>query len=146
MKTTKISAAVAACSLALLLTPFTYAVDAEERMDRLDANNDGRVTRSEFLDKGDRIFAAIDDDDDGKLTLSELRDWKDRGDKDTSRNNRSRFDRDDDGELSPSERLRQLDANGDDRVTKSEYAAFRKDKFAKLDKNNDDVLKERELD
>ena len=140
MKTTKLSAALAACTLALLLTPSIYAVDGEARIERLDANEDGRVTRSEFADMGDRIFSKIDDDDDGKITLSELREWKNRHDndyKDTARNPRNRYDRDDDGDVSPAERFKMLDANGDDRITKSEFAEARKEKFAKLDKNNE---------
>lgn len=150
MKTTSFSTTLAACCAALMLPSFVFADDAEDRLDRLDNDGNGRVSRAEFVAKGERIFAKIDKDQNGKLTLSELRAWNEkREDKEDDKRPRSgwgRYERDEDNELSPAERLKKLDTNGDDAVSLKEFVEARKDKFKMLDKDDDGSLKESELD
>lgn len=154
MKPNHTSPLVLVCALALLLPAAAVAIDADKKMDRLDRNDDGRISRSEHAARAERNFEKIDKNNDSKVTLAELKDWRDDdndNDKDTKRDSKGRsgkhrIERDFDDDQTPAEKFKVLDANSDDRVTKSEYAAAAKKRFSEIDKNNDGTISGSELE
>ena len=95
------------------------------RFDRLDLNDDGFLSRSEWTGD-DRVFERLDRNNDGRLSLNELR----------SRD----FDR---GDLLD-ERFRESDLNRDGRLSLSEWWG-RDEAFERLDRNNDGYLSRTEV-
>ncbi|HEY9422205.1 MAG TPA: signal transduction protein, partial [Thermoanaerobaculia bacterium] len=93
----------------------------EDEFDRLDRNDDGRISLSEWPGDRDR-FARLDRNDDGFLSRDELR----QGDPGTG----DEFDR--------------LDVNRDGRISLSEWPGDR-DRFSRLDRNDDGFLSRDEL-
>ena len=63
-----------ACALAFSMTP-ALADDYEGKKDRmfekLDADDDGNITKAEFLSEAEEKFAKIDADGDGTVTKAE---------------------------------------------------------------------------
>lgn len=97
-------------------------VDREDRFDYLDANNDGRVERSEWHSSMD-AFRWLDRNKDGVLSRREVL-----GDETTQ----------------PSDQFRALDSNGDGRVTRNEWQWSRQS-FDRYDRNGDGILSRAEL-
>lgn len=95
------------------------------RFDRLDRNDDGYLSRSEWTGD-DRVFERLDSNNDGRLSLVELR-------------NRD-FDR---GDLLD-ERFRESDVNRDGRLSMAEWWG-RDEAFERLDRNNDGYLSREEV-
>lgn len=95
----------------------------------MDLNGDARVTRAELGVAETRMFGAADSDKDGVLTLIELADWSLiwLGDQSAVP---GRFD---------------FDRDGDDKVSKAEFAAELDRRFAGFDANKDGVLERFEL-
>jgi Ca2+-binding EF-hand superfamily protein len=99
-------------------------MDLEDRFEYLDANNDGRVERSEWHSSMD-AFRWLDRNKDGVLSRREVV-----GEESTRR-----------GE---SDQFRNLDANGDGRIARDEWQWSRRS-FDRYDRNNDGVLSRAEL-
>ncbi len=95
--------------------------DREDRFDYLDANNNGRVERSEWHASRD-AFDWLDRNNDGVLSRAEVL-----GD-----------------EVGQSDLFRGLDANNDDVITTDEWQWSRRS-FARQDQNGDGQLTRREL-
>jgi hypothetical protein len=146
MNSLKSSSLLFACSLALCATP-AFAIEAEKKLDRLDRNDDGRISRSEHADRAERIFAKMDADGNNVVTLAELKEWKDddHDDKDDVKR-KNRHKRAFASDQSPTDKFRALDQNGDGRLTAAEHADACKKRFEKIDKNNDGTLTESELE
>jgi Ca2+-binding EF-hand superfamily protein len=106
------------------------APDLDAIFTRFDTNGDGVLTRDEFP-RPER-FDALDADKDGKITREELRNGIAGGLKKPG---------DRAGQQMLAARLKQLDTDGDGRISKAEFEAA----FARLDKNGDGYLTEDEL-
>jgi len=97
-------------------------MDLEDRFEYLDANNDGRIERSEWHSSPD-AFRWLDRDRDGVLSRREVR-----GDESTRQ----------------SDQFRDLDVNSDGRVTRDEWQWSRRS-FDRYDRNGDGILSRAEM-
>lgn len=99
--------------------------DAEERWKKLDQDNDGRISRSEWQ-RNEQAFDRLDADKDGFVTKEELRSaarefrGKRRG------------------------RLQEMDADADGNISRSEWKG-KEEIFNRWDANNDGMLTRDEL-
>jgi Ca2+-binding EF-hand superfamily protein len=96
--------------------------DLEDRFEYLDANNDGRIERSEWHSSLD-TFRWLDRNQDGVLSRREVA-----GNESTRQ----------------SDQFRNIDVNGDGRVTRDEWQWSRRS-FDRYDRNGDGVLSRAEL-
>lgn len=94
-----------------------------------DENNDGNITREEFLARPIAMFEQLDANDDGVISAAER---PQRGERGERRADRPNPDADGDGAFSRAEfaamgaaRFERLDANDDGRVTQEEAQAAR---------------------
>jgi hypothetical protein len=90
-------------------------------LERADANNDGNVTRDEFLARPTQMFDRLDANDDGVISTAERPQRRERADGEQ----RQRPER-----VNP-------DANGDNQISRSEFAAMSSGMFERLDANSD---------
>jgi len=88
------------------------------RMKRMDADNDGKISRAEWKGKPE-AFARLDKNSDGFITRDELAESR-RG------------------------RLAEMDTNNDGKISRAEWKG-KPGAFSKLDANNDGELSEDEL-
>lgn len=135
------------------------------KMEKIDQNNDGQISRSEWRGSAED-FNRVDDDGNGFLTAVEIREYRFEQ-MDVNRDNRitrsewrgreSAFDALDlnrNGVLKPSEYLNpaqtgfgtfaSLDANRDGKISRSEWAGSTAE-FNRLDRGGDQVLTEQEF-
>ena len=99
--------------------------EAEERWKKLDQDNDGRISRSEWQ-RNEQAFDRMDADKDGFLTKEELR-LAVREFRGKHRNG-----------------LREMDADADGNISRSEWKG-KEETFKRLDTNNDGLLSRDEL-
>jgi Ca2+-binding EF-hand superfamily protein len=99
-------------------------VDREDRFDYLDANNNGRIERSEWHSSADS-FRWLDRNRDGVLSRAEVVG-------------------DDAQQTRTTDQFASLDANRDNRITPEEWQWSRRS-FDRYDRNNDNVVSREEL-
>lgn len=100
---------------------------------RADANNDGAITREEFLARPTQMFARLDTNNDGVISADERPQRRERPEGErTERRERPNFDANNDRQISRAEwdqmgasMFQRLDANSDGRVTQEEAQAAR---------------------
>jgi Ca2+-binding EF-hand superfamily protein len=97
----------------------------EQRWKKLDQDNDGKISRSEWQ-RNEQAFDRMDADKDGFLTKEEMRSAA-RGFREKHRN-----------------RLQEMDADADGNISRSEWKG-KEDIFNRLDANNDGLLSREEL-
>lgn len=133
---------------ALLLLPVAATLHANERghghhghgLERMDTDNDGRISRAEF-DAGEKRkldFAAVDANKDGYLVRSELRAYHDKLRPQREAERAKRFD----------EQFAAADLNRDgklSRVEVDEKMPRMQERFAWIDENRDGFLSRAEL-
>jgi Ca2+-binding EF-hand superfamily protein len=97
--------------------------DEEDSFERMDTNDDGKISRSEWTGTTSR-FNQLDDNSDGYLSRTE---FSDRNDEDDWAARFDRLDRNDDGYISRTEwngtslAFTRLDDNLDNRLSREEY-------------------------
>lgn len=106
-------------------TPPGRDVQRGQRLQALDTDHDGRVSRAEFLAAADARFAAADSNHDGRLGPQELLDAPDRAAR------RERL---------AARLVARLDSDHDGRVSREEYLAAARERFARRDRNGDGEL------
>jgi Ca2+-binding EF-hand superfamily protein len=87
---------------------------------RADTDNDGAISRAEYMAQSDQRFARLDANGDGQLSGDEL----------AGRGGR---------------RMADADTNKDGKISKAEFAAQAADRFAKLDVNKDGKISRDEM-
>lgn len=117
---------IAAC-VAVATPAFAFAATGEdkgnrvqERFERVDRNDDGKITRDEAGLAASEMFKRLDTDGDGTVTMAEIGDGK-RG-----KHGERRFER--------------ADADSDGKVTESEFEQVRLHWFERVDSNGDDAI------
>jgi len=132
MKSHKIIPLVA-CGLALALPAFANT-DASSKFKKLDADGDGRISRSEFVaGKHDKIQRAdtnkdgVVTPDEAAVTKPEKKHWWSSSDK-------------------PPGQMNKADVNNDGQVTQAEASAAAEAAFDKIDTNADGFISAGELE
>jgi len=110
--------------------PEKRAQHVEHRFDKLDANHDGVVTLNEYVAAATAKFKELDVAGNGRVTAEELA------------NSPKAHER---AEHVAERIAKRLDTNGDGTVSKDEFLAAAKTRFAKLDKNGDGFLSADEI-
>jgi len=127
------SCAIAACSLSL--AALAGGPDCKQRMTGVDAEGvSGQLTASDHAAHANKRFEAMDVDRSGRLTAAEI---------DASHGAESMVWAK--RAISSSEKIRQLDSDGDGTLTRAEYAAGSQAMFRKLDANSDGTLSPAEM-
>ena len=103
---------------------------AQRRFDKLDANHDGVVTASEYVAAAVARFKEMDVSGTGRLTADEIA------------NSPQAHER---AERIAAHIAKHLDTNGDGLVSKDEFLAAARQRFAKLDRNGDGFLSADEI-
>lgn len=116
-----IFAAAAGCA-ALSMTALAPAAHAQRALEGADANNDGVITRAEFIAHRNSNFDRMDRNNDGVITANEFGRLRA-----ASRRIGEQLDR----------VIRAADANHDGRVTRAEFAHAPTTMFDLADANND---------
>jgi len=97
----------------------------QQRLTALDTNHDGNISRAEFEAGAQARFAAADTNHDGVLSTAEM------ADSPRVLEHNQEF-----AQL----KLKAMDTNGDGLVSRDEYLAEAKQRFAQMDRNGDGVL------
>lgn len=98
-----------------------------------DANNDGNITRDEFLARPIQMFDRLDANHDGVISAAERPQRPERGDDDGPRRGRGA----DDGPGHDRGDRPNPDADGNGTISRAEFTAMGAGMFAHLDANND---------
>jgi Ca2+-binding EF-hand superfamily protein len=101
------------------------ATFGQKRFDKLDTNHDGVISKDEFLAEAAARFAQFDTAGNGKVTAAEIEGAPKTQDR--AVRIADRF-------------VKRMDTNGDGVVTRDEFVAAAKARFARLDKNADGYL------
>jgi hypothetical protein len=135
MKLTQTHSGILACGLSLFVLPIAFANDPEKKLDKLDTNRDGQISRAEHAAGAQRMFSEMDTSRDGVVTATEMDAsiHAKHGDK-----NRD--------EMSAREKIRMIDQNSDGRLTAAEHSTGSDQMFDKMDTNKDGPLTKDELE
>ena len=104
----------------------------EHLWNKLDANQDGKITREELDTDVSTLFAAVDADQDGKVTQDEAAQFFAAKHQEM----KQKF----------AERLKAADKNQDGQWSQDELSEMPARRFAKLDQNGDGLVSQAELD
>lgn len=139
--TTRTLPLLLACTAALFASTAAFANSPDNKLDKLDTNDDGQVSRAEHTAGIQQMFSKLDADNDGVVTASEVDAWK------ATPHNGSVHD-----DMKPAthdrlghEKFQKLDKNGDGRVTLEEASSGCDAMFDKADTNHDGTLSREEL-
>jgi Ca2+-binding EF-hand superfamily protein len=127
---------VIACGLALCALPSAFAgPDADKHFKMMDTNGDGKISRAEHAAGAKQMFAQCDANHDGVVTAAEMdAAMAARGEKLAA------------GDKTSAEKIKEIDQNGDGKLTVAEHEAGTETMFNKMDKNGDGFLSKAECD
>ena len=127
---------VVACSLAFVALPAGLAgPDTDKHFKMMDTNGDGKITRAEHAAGAKQMFSECDANKDGVVTAAEMEAANIAKGEKIAKNDKS-----------VAEKIREIDQNGDGRLTTAEHEAGSEKMFAKMDTNGDGSLSKQECD
>ncbi len=103
---------------------------AQKRLDKLDSNHDGVVTRDEYLAAATTMYQQFDVQHNGKVTAREIAASPQAQERVAHATERT---------------LKRLDTNADGVVSRAEYLAAAQKRFSRMDKNGDGYIESDEL-
>ncbi|HYG06169.1 MAG TPA: hypothetical protein VD865_07115 [Stenotrophomonas sp.] len=121
---------------ALLLIP-ALANAGDDKFKKMDTNGDGAITSAEHSAGAQQMFTAMDTNKDDQVTSAEMdAQWAAKKGKDGKT---------DGMKMSSADKIKEIDSDGDGRLSAAEHAAGTQQMFAKLDANADGKLTEAEM-
>ncbi|WP_395945707.1 EF-hand domain-containing protein [Brevundimonas sp.] len=139
MKALAVSALIAAALTAVAHPVFAQTPApgdmGRQMFQRIDVNNDGRLSRAEFESAREEMFARADADRNGRLTMSELRALRpEDAPAPQRRPGREQL-----------QKLRAIDRNGDRAIDLNEFRSLGGERFATADRNRDGFITREEI-
>jgi Ca2+-binding EF-hand superfamily protein len=152
-----------------IITHEEFAAQAAQRFQRLDANNDGKlsgdelrgrmaeraqggvITKAQFMAESDERFQKMDANHDGRITQDEMQAmmqaFRDRREQTGSQPAGDRnMASPPPGAPRGEERLERIDTNHDGRISREEMRAASDRRFDKMDANHDGFIDQAEMD
>ncbi|MBC8009722.1 MAG: EF-hand domain-containing protein [Burkholderiales bacterium] len=124
-----------------------WAGDLDKKADKLDTDNDGKISRTEYNAEAERMFAKADANQDGALTPSEIEmAGKDTGPKNGSVHNDQKRDDMGRSQWLGKGNFQTCDTDGDGRISVKEGNAARDKHFTMLDADKDGSISMTELE
>lgn len=134
-----IQSTLLAGSLALAALP-AFANDADNKFKMMDTNGDGSISRAEHAAGAQTMFGKMDANADGIVTAAEM----DAGHGEKKSSKLKFWQKKDQGEMSPAEKISVIDTNGDGQITRAEHEAGSEKMFTRMDTNDDGSLSREE--
>lgn len=103
----------------------------QERLEDLDINNDGQITKAEIDAKEDAVFAEIDTNRDGFASAEEMTAHHERKKEEMRKMMEKRKHQ---------KMVEKLDADGDGKISKAEFTSRPNPMFDKVDTNGDGIV------
>jgi len=107
----------------IILFTVSLALAVNDTLSKPDKNNDGKISRQEYLDTVNKTFDQLDKNRDGVLTRDEVQS---------------------NDKIDALQFMKEADANHDGRVLKKEYEQAASKRFLKLDKNRSGFIDKNE--
>lgn len=107
----------------LLLFSAAVCFAASDGFNQADTDNDGRISKKEYMDAAAKVFDDLDKNKDGVLTKEEL--------KSIDKRSAKKF-------------IKNEDMNADGKISREEFAAAAEKRFKFLDKDNDAYITQKE--
>ncbi|HVJ36901.1 MAG TPA: hypothetical protein VM687_03745 [Stenotrophomonas sp.] len=117
---------------AMLLVPALASAN-EDKFKQMDSNGDGSISSAEHAAGAQKMFTAMDTNKDGSVTAAEMdAQWAAKKGKDGKMDGKA-----DGMKMSAAEKIKEIDTNGDGKISAAEHAAGSQKMFGKLDADGD---------
>lgn len=121
---------------AMLLVPALASAN-EDKFKQMDSNGDGSISSAEHTAGAQKMFTAMDANKDGSVTAAEMdAQWAAKKGKDGKM---------DGMKMSAADKIKEIDTDGDGRISSAEHAAGSQKMFGKMDANGDGMLTAAEM-
>lgn len=121
---------------AMLLVP-ALASAKDDKFKQMDSDGDGAVSSAEHAAGAQKMFTAMDTNQDGYVSAAEMdAQWAAKAGKDAKMSGMK---------MSAADKIKEVDTDGDGRLSAAEHAAGSQQMFARMDANSDGKITEAEM-